>query len=79
MQDVYSELKIPYHTVNACRKLSVVKFSAEKMLLPYNRDREGLLTKCTKVDSDIAKTLLDYGYKFLSTLKKWCPVKVMII
>ena len=56
---------------------AVVEFSLEKTLFPYICDRHGLLVKCTSVDADLAKVLLDTGYKVLSAFQKWCPVKVL--
>jgi hypothetical protein len=76
LQELISELQIPCYTVNAGRQPSVVKFSVEKYLLPYTGNRDGLLTKCTPVNADIAKKLLDNGFYTLSPFKKWCPVKV---
>lgn len=76
LQDVFVELQVPCHSINGCRKPSVVKYSVEKCLLPYTLNRQGLLTKCTPVNADIAKKLLDHGYKHLSPFKKWCPIKV---
>ena len=78
-QEVFTELQVPCYSVNGCRRPSVVKFSVEKCIRPYTVDRQGLLTKCTPINADIAKKLLDYGYKQLSPFKKWCPVKVMLI
>ena len=76
LQEVFTEFQIPYRVINACRQLSVVKFSVEKCLLPFTDNRDGLLTKCTPVNAEIAKKLLDNGYYSLSPFKKWCPVKV---
>lgn len=75
-QDVFSELQVSFTSVNGCKKPAVVQFCAEKSLLPYTVSREGLLTKCTPVNAEIAKKLLDQGYKYLSPFRKWCPVKV---
>ena len=77
MQEVFSELQVPCHSINGSRKPGIVKFSVEKYLLPYTCNRQGLLTKCTPVNADIAKKLLNHGYKYLSPFKKWCPVKVI--
>ena len=78
-QDVLTELQIPYHTVGASRKVEVVQYSLGKALLCYTRDRQGLLSKCTAINADMAKRLLDHGYKQLSTFKRWCPVKVWLL
>ena len=75
-QDILSELLIPYHTVNAGRRVPVVEYSMSKSLHRYTTDRQGLLSKCTAIDGDTAKKLLDHGYKQLSKFKRWCPVKV---
>lgn len=77
LQEVFTDLLIPCHAVNACRKPSVVKFTVENFLLPFTENREGLLTKCIPVNANIAKKLLDNGYKYLSPFKKWCPVKLL--
>lgn len=77
-QDVFTELQVAYSSINGCRKSSVVKFCVEKSLLPYTTNRQGLLTKCTPINAEIAKKLLDQGYKHLSPFKKWCPVKVSV-
>ena len=76
LQDVLSELQIPYHTVSASRRVPVVQYSLGKSLHRYTTDRSGLLAKCTAIDRDTAKKLLDHGYKQLSKFKRWCPVKV---
>ena len=78
-QEVFVDLQIPFHTIDAFKKPPVVKFLVEKCLLPFTENRNGLLTKCTPVNADIAKTLLDNGYKYLSPFKKWCPVKVTFV
>ena len=70
------ELQIPYHSVNASRSISVVTYSFNKAIQPYTVDRQGLLSKCTAVTGEMAKKLLDHGYKQLSKFKRWCPVKV---
>lgn len=70
------ELQIPHHIVNARRKVPVVSYSLKRALQPYTIDRGGLLTKTTPIDGEIAKILLDHGYKQLSNFKTWCPVKV---
>lgn len=70
------EYQIPYHVVNAKRQIPVVLYSLKKALQTYTTDRGGLLAKCTPINGEIAKTLLDHGYKQLSNFKTWCPVKV---
>ena len=76
LQDVLSELQIPHHTVSASRRVPVVQYSLGKSLRRYTTDRPGMLAKCTAIDRDTAKKLLDHGYKQLSKFKSWCPVKV---
>ena len=76
MQDVLTELQIPAHTVDASRKPGVVLYSLEKALRRYSTERAGLLAKCTPIDGDMAKKLLDHGYKQISKFKRWCPVTV---
>lgn len=75
---MFADLQVPCYSVNGCRKPSVVKFSVEKSIRPFTINRQGLLIKCTPINADIAKKLLDYGYKQLSPFKNWCPVKVII-
>ena len=65
--------------VNARRRIPVVSYSLEKVLWPYSGDRDGLLAKTTPINGEIAKKLLDHGYKQLSKFKTWCPVKVQNI
>lgn len=62
--------------VNARRQIPVVLYSLKKALRPYTVDRGGLLAKCTPINGEMAKKLLDHGYKQLSNFKTWCPVKV---
>ena len=62
--------------VNARRRIPVVLYSLKKVLRPYTIDRGGLLAKCTPINGEMAKKLLDHGYKQLSNFKTWCPVKV---
>ena len=62
--------------INARRQIPVVLYSLEKVLRPYTVDRGGLLAKCTSINGEMAKKLLDHGYKQLSNFKTWCPVKV---
>lgn len=71
------ELQIPHHTVDARRKIPVVTYSLKRALHPYTVDRGGLLTKSTPIDGEMAKKLLDHGYKQLSNFKTWCPIKVL--
>lgn len=73
-----TELQIPHHVVNAKRQIPVVGYSLNKVLRPYTVDRSGLLAKTTTIDGEIAKKLLDHGYKQLSKFKTWCPVKVKL-
>ena len=79
LKDVLIELQIPHHVVDARRKLPVVGYSLEKVLRRYTVNRDGLLAKCTPIDGEMAKKLLDHGYKQLSDFKTWCPVKVVVI
>ena len=67
---------IPNYTVNGGRKLHVVKYSLRKVLKPYVEDRESLLVKCTPITINIAKGLVNHGYKLMSKFGRWCPVKV---
>ena len=62
--------------MNAGRTISVVQYSFFKAIHPYTVDRQGLLSKCTRIDGDMAKKLLNHGYKQLSKFKTWCPVEV---
>ena len=71
-----TQLLIPNYTVNGGRKLHVVKYSLRKVLKPYIEDRESLLVKCTPITMNIAKNLLNNGYKQMSKFGRWCPVKV---
>jgi hypothetical protein len=73
------ELQIPHHVINARRQIPVVLYSLEKALQPYTVDRGGLLAKSTPINGEMAKKLLDHGYKQLSNFKTWCPVKVSIL
>lgn len=57
----------------------MVKYSLRKVLKPYIQDRESLLVKCTPVTMNIAKNLLNHGYKQMSKFGRWCPVKVSYI
>ena len=75
-QDTFAELQIPCTVVNASRKIPVVEYSLKKVLAPYTIHRTGLLSKCTPIDLDMAKKLLDHGYKKMSKFKRWCPVEV---
>lgn len=77
-QDTFVELQIPCTVVNASRKIPVVEYSLKKTLAPFTTHRAGLLSKCTPIDLDMAKKLLDHGYKQLSKFKRWCPVEVQI-
>ena len=70
------ELQIPHHAINARHQIPVVVYSLKKALRPYTVDRGGLLAKCTPINGEMAKKLLDHGYKQLSNFKTWCPVKV---
>lgn len=76
LQDVLSELQTPCHTVGASRRIPVVQYSFSKAIRPYTAERQGLLSKCTAINGDMAKKLLDHGYKHLSKFKNWCPVEV---
>ena len=76
LQDTFAELQIPCVMVNASRRIPVVEYSLKKALDPLTTDRAGLLRKCTPVDMDMAKKLLDHGYKEISAFKRWCPVEV---
>ena len=69
-------MQVPCYSINGCRKPAVVKYSVEKCLVRYTANRQGLLTKCTPINENVAKKLLDNGYKHLSPFKKWCPIKV---
>ena len=62
--------------VNAARRVPVVEYSLNKTLTHFTSDRAGLLSKCTAIDLEMAKKLLDHGYKQLSKFKRWCPVEV---
>lgn len=62
--------------INAKRQIPIVLYSLKNELRPYTLDRGGLLAKSTPVNGEMAKTLLDHGYKQLSNFKTWCPVKV---
>ncbi|XP_064400448.1 adenylate kinase 9-like [Halichondria panicea] len=76
IQDVLTELQIPCHMINAGRRIPVVQYSFSKAICPYTAERQGLLSKCTSIDGNMAKKLLDQGYKQLSKFKMWCPVKL---
>ncbi len=65
--------------VNAGRRIPVVQYSFSKAICPYTAERQGLLSKCTSIDGNMAKKLLDQGYKQLSKFKMWCPVKVRVM
>lgn len=75
-QETFAELQVPFQVVNAARRIPVVEYTLKKALSPLTSDRHGLLTKCTPVDLEMAKKLLDHGYKQLSKFKRWCPVEV---
>jgi len=75
-QETFAELQIPFQVVNAAQRIPVVEYSLNKALSPFTSDRQGLLTKCTPIDLEMAKKLLDHGYKQLSKFKRWCPVEV---
>lgn len=75
-QETFAELQIPFQVVNAARRIPVVEYTLNKALSPFTSDRQGLLTKCTPIDLEMAKKLLDHGYKQLSKFKRWCPVEV---
>lgn len=63
--------------INARRQIPIVVYSLKKALQPYTVDRGGLLAKCTPINGEMAKKLLDHGYKQLSHFKNWCPVQVL--
>ena len=65
--------------INAGRTIPVVEYSLKKALANFTTYRAGLLSKCTQIDADMAKKLLDHGYKQLSKFKRWCPVEVHCI
>ncbi len=75
-QEILTELLIPCQTVSGSRKAPVVLYSIEKAIRSYTANRPGLLAKCTAIDGDMSKKLLDHGYKQLSRFKRWCPVEV---
>ena len=58
--------------------MPVVEFSLKKALKHFTKDRAGLLTKCTPIDLDMAKKLVDHGYRQSSKFKKWCPIEVNV-
>lgn len=76
VQEVFTELLIPTHSVGAGRREHVVLFSILKTLKGYCSQRSGILSKCTPIGHSTAKALLDHGYKQLSCVKYWCPVQV---
>lgn len=74
-----AEFQIPYHTISASRKVSVVICLLQKAMKQYFSNRSGILTKCTPIDPFSAKKLLDHSYKQISKFGYWCPVKVVFI
>ena len=75
-QDVFNELLVPLHTVDANRTTGVVYYSLCKSVNPYIKNRPGLLLKSSLVPEETARALTDHGYKFLSTFGYTCPVQV---
>ena len=70
------ELQIPVCAIDARHRMPVVVYSLKKALRPYTIDRAGLLAKCTPINGEMAKKLVDHGYKQLSNFKSWCPIEV---
>ena len=76
LQDVFSELLVPVFSVNANRMKGVVSYSLAKCLSQFTENRRGLLLKSSFVSEEVARALLDHGYKHLSQFGYACPVQV---
>ena len=75
-QDVFSELLVPVFTVDANRMKAVVCYSLAKCLSQFTENRRGLLLKSSFVTEEVARALIDHGYKYLSQFGYACPVQV---
>lgn len=75
-QDVFSELLVPVFTVDANRMKVVVCYSLAKCLSQFTENRKGLLLKSSFVTEEVARALIDHGYKYLSQFGYVCPVQV---
>lgn len=50
-----------------------------KMLKPQVEYRDNLFDRCQPVGMELAKKLLNYGYKKPSRFGRWDPVKVRLL
>lgn len=75
-QDVFSELLVPVFSVNTNRMKGVVCYSLVKCLSQFTDNRRGLLLKSSFVTEEVARALIDHGYKHLSQFGFACPVQV---
>lgn len=75
-QDVFSELLVPVFSVDANRMKAVVCYSLAKCLSQFTENRSGLLLKSSFVTEEVARALIDHGYKHTSQYGYACPVQV---
>lgn len=75
-QDVFSELLVPVFSVDANRMKAVVCYSLAKCLSQFTENRSGLLLKSSFVTEEVARALIDHGYKHISQYGYACPVQV---
>ena len=73
------EYLIPRLEVDASRKTHITQYNIMKMLKSQVEFRDSLFDRCQSITMQIAKKLLNHGYKKPSRFGRWDPVNVFRI
>ena len=67
---------IPHLAITAGRKPHIVQYLINKKLHAVVQQRYSMFERIYSLSVNMAKKLLDSGYKLLSRFGRWCPVAV---
>ena len=76
LQDTMEELLIPKLDVDSTRKPHIVRYLMNKKLKSVIEARQSIFERVYPISENLARKMLQTGYKQPSRFGRWCPVKV---